>query len=60
MWERKRRGVDGEREKEREQSDPSCGDDTQEKCILQAASTRKAAKQSGELTTSFKPPHDRV
>lgn len=46
---------DGKRE--REQSDPSCGEDTQEKCIPQAASTRKAAKQSRALTTSFKSLH---
>lgn len=54
MWERKRRGVDREGEREREQSDPSCGEDTQEKCIPPTASTRKAAKQSGALTASFK------
>lgn len=56
MWERKRRGVDREREREREQSDPSCDEDTQEECIPQAESTRKAAKQTEELTTSFKSP----
>lgn len=46
------------RERERVQSDPSCAEDTQEKCIPQAASTRKAAKQTGALTTSFKSLHD--
>lgn len=58
VWERKRRGVDKEREREREQSDPSCDEETQEKCIPQAESIRKAAKQPGELTTSFKSLHD--
>lgn len=55
---RERGGVLREREREREQSDPSCAEDTQEKCIPQAASIRKAAKQTAALTTSFKSLHD--
>lgn len=52
MWEGKRRGVDREREREREQSDPSCDEDTQEKCIPQAESTRKAAKHHLNLSAT--------
>lgn len=38
-----------ERERESEQSDPSCDEDTPEKCIPQAESTRKAAKQTKSI-----------
>lgn len=39
---RRRRGVDREREKPSWLSDLGCGEDTQEKCIPEAASEEKA------------------
>lgn len=49
---RERGGVLTGREREREQSDPSCDEDTQEKCIPQAESTRKAEKHHLNLSAT--------
>lgn len=56
MWvrdrESRRRGVDGERERELQQSDLSCGEDTQER-IPEAVSGKTAARERRDGTASF-------